>query len=169
MSKNSVEDAKVIMQALLQKKLQYMGRSCELVDFGFGDIVKDKTLSGKELVRASYTLHLQCPFRVSVSNKIITGSDDLFISPFDGNDFVDLNLQHTCLFDYQVEKFRKAHPSEYVQKISLNTFGDVCIEMTTAVISIFVTNSSQDESWRFFQTVKKKNHLVYEGGGFELY
>ena len=50
----------------------------------------------------------------------------------------------------------------------MNSFGDVIVELTTLEIRIFVTGSTEKESWRFFHTDEDSEDLVNENGSFEL-
>ena len=47
-----------LRRALVGEKLRYIVRSCELIDFGFGELFRRKNSRGYEREVASYALHL---------------------------------------------------------------------------------------------------------------
>lgn len=164
------EDVKKYLDVLVNQKIQYVRRSCDLVDIGFGDLITRKDLKGKEITTARYALHLQCPFRITNANanEIITGSDDLLSSNFNEYEIADLNLKGTSVFDCKVDKLNDEFNNEYVKSISVNEYGDLSICLSNISISTFCVDGSEYESWRFFEVNKGRTHLVKNGTGFEL-
>lgn len=67
-----------LRRALVGEKLRYIVRSCELIDFGFGELFRRKNSRGYEREVASYALHLLCPFRIAMEGRCLTGSEDLY-------------------------------------------------------------------------------------------
>lgn len=163
----SPEEAEAILQSLVGQKLARIVRSCDLVGICFRDTSDQSGTKNYGEANLSMVFHLQCPFRISIANEIIAGKEDLFIPRADGCE-VDLAEQNTCLFDDIVRDFGIKYDSEYVRVVTMNSFGDVRIELTTLEIRIFVTGSNDCESWRFFLMDENSEHLVNENGSFEL-
>ena len=163
----SPNEAEAILQSLVGQKPAQIVRTCDLVEIGFRDTSNQSGTKNYGEANLSMVLHLQCPFRISIANKIIVGREDLFIPRADGCE-VDLAEQNTCLFDDIVRDFGIKFDSEYVRAVTINSFGDVTVELTTLEIRIFVTGSNDCESWRFFLMEENSEHLVNENGSFEL-
>lgn len=162
----SSNDAEAILQSLIGQKLARVVRSHGIVEIGFRDTSDQSEAKNHGRHKLSMVFHLSGSFRISAADKIITGCDDLFVSPTD--EPVDWGKQNTCVFDGVVRDFGTRYDSEYVRKATMNSFGDVRIELTTLEICIFVIGSTDIESWRFFITDKDSKHLVNENGKFEL-
>ncbi len=162
----SPNEAEAILQSLVGQKLARVVRSYDLVEIGFRDTSDQSEAKNHGRHKLSMVFHLSGSFRISDADKIITGCDDLFVSPTD--EPVDWEKQDTCVFDGVVRDFGTRYDSEYVRKVSMNSFGDVRIELTTLEICIFVIGSTETESWRFFLTDKNSRHLVNENGKLEL-
>ncbi len=75
----SNKDFNTTLNNLIDKRLQYICRSCDLVDFGFGEVFQRKDYKGKERNCTEYALHVQCAFRISEEKNLLLGQDDLFI------------------------------------------------------------------------------------------
>ena len=163
MSEQVFKKAENMLQNICGKQVSYVGRSCELVEISF----KDAAEMDPHKVNDEYVFHLQCPFRVFKSGKIIVGSDDLAYSA-SGDDFVDLDKRNSCVFDERCDLLDKEFMSEYVKAVKLNRIGDIHIELTSVMIDIFVAMSTEDESWRFFKLNPDSEHLVFENGCFDF-
>ena len=168
-SENIVADIyniKKILTSLKGKKLQYICRSCELIDIGFGDLISKKNHKNKEYKCASFSLHIQCPFRISVEDKILTGSDDLFVSNSNSQYSVDLSKKKSTLFDIKAEKIMVDFPEEYVDECKLDECVDLFLFLSNIKISLFVTGSENCEAWRFLND--DVFHIVVSGNDIEL-
>ena len=163
----SPEEAEAILQSLVGQKLARIVRSCDLVGICFRDTSDQSGTKNYGEANLSMVLHLQCPFRIETTDKIVIGREDLFVSSTDDFD-VDLAEEDTCVFDGIVKDFGARYDSEYVRKVTVNSFGDVTVELTTLKIRIFVAGSTEKEAWRFFPTDDVSEHLVNENGKLEL-
>lgn len=156
------------MQASLTgKRLRYITRSCELVDLGLGDIITRRNRFGNDTKVATLSLHLQCPFRITRQSGILIGSDDLFVSSSSAGNVVDLGMQNTCVFDDKLELLNELFTDESVVRVSVNSCGDLSLQLTTLNISAFCTGSTENEMWRFFETGTDKPHIIRTGIGFD--
>lgn len=163
----SPNEAEAILQSLVGQKLAQIVRTCDLVEIGFRDTSNQSGTKNYGEANLSMVLHLQCPFRIETTDKIVIGREDLFVSSTDDFD-VDLAEEDTCVFDGIVKDFGARYDSEYVRKVTVNSFGDVTVELTTLKIRIFVAGSTEKEAWRFFPTDDVSEHLVNENGKLEL-
>lgn len=161
-------DVEKIFEVLKGKKLQYICRSCELVDMGFGALYERENHRGRKVTVATYTLHLFGPFRITNLTGTIVGSADLFIPSDNSNRVVDLDIKNSTMFDLRLEENKKLLKDEYVTDVTINDYGDIFIKLSNICISVFVAYSTDDESWRFFETGVNKEHLVRTGKKFEL-
>ncbi len=161
------KDAEAILQSLVGQKLVQIYRFFELVGIGFRDTSDHGKTKNYGRFHLSMVFHLQCPFRIETTDKIVIGREDLFVSSTDDFD-VDLAEDDTCVFDGIVKDFGARYDSEYVRKVTVNSFGDVTVELTTLKIRIFVAGSTEKEAWRFFPTDDVSEHLVNENGKLEL-
>ena len=163
----SPNEAEAILQSLVGQKLAQIVRTCDIVENGIRDTSNQSGTKNYGEANLSMVLHLQCPFRIETTDKIVIGREDLFVSSTDDFD-VDLAEEDTCVFDGIVKDFGARYDSEYVRKVTVNSFGDVTVELTTLKIRIFVAGSTEKEAWRFFPTDDVSEHLVNENGKLEL-
>lgn len=157
-----MQDYLLLKEMLLNKKLQYIGRTCELVWFGFGNLVERTDSKGRVNLVASYALHLQCPFRVADDNGILVGYNDLFVSSEDICAAVDLDERDCTMFDKKVDNLKQLIENEYVKDVSVNKYGDLSVQLSNLTLNVFVANSIGEEAWRFFK-LSDEYHIVVEG------
>lgn len=157
-----------LRRALVGEKLQYIVRSCELIDFGFGELFRRKNSRGYEREVASYALHLLCPFRIAMEGRCLTGSEDLYKNASPSNGAVDLGVQDSCVFDKKLERIRHFLTEETVTEVTITEDGDIDLQLTTLRITAFCTGSDEDEMWRFFEVGTGSPHIVRNGCGYEL-
>lgn len=159
--------AEYIQDSLMGKRLRYILRSCDLIDFGFGDTFIRKNRYGKNVEVAALSLHLQCPFRITRQDRILIGSDDLFFSSSSEDDNVDLRMKDTCILDDKLKSLQGIFSKESVTGVSVSPCGDIFIQLSTLNVSAFCTGSTANEMWRFFETGTDKHHIICTGLGFE--
>ncbi len=160
--------AEYIQASLMGKRLRYIVRSCDLIDFGFGDTFIRKNRHGKNVEVAAFALHLQCPFRITRQDRILIGSDDLFFSSSSGDDNMDLRMKDTCILDDKLKLLQDLFSKESVTGVSMSPCGDIFLQLSTLNVSAFCTGSTGNEMWRFFETGTDKPHIICTGLGFEI-
>lgn len=160
-------DARKKCTVLKGKRIQYINRCLNLIDIGFGDVHKKMDRNGKLRNVASYAIHIQCPFRISNRDKILTGSEDFYVSSSEGN-YIDLDDRGRSVFDDIIDQNSTLLKKETVINIEINKFGDLLVECQNICISVFVTGMNDCEAWRFFEIGKGEKHLVVSGKGFEF-
>lgn len=156
------------LEVLVGKKIKYIYRSCDLIDIGFGELKHRQNASGKDVVVPTYALHIQCPFRISSVNGIITGSDDLFVSLSDPESVVDLSCKTVCVLDERLECIANKIKDEVVDRIVINEYGDLYLYFSDYSIAVFSANSMEMESWRFIELGNNGKHIIRTGIGFEI-
>lgn len=150
------------LEVIVGKRLQYVTRILDLVCLGFGDIHSETDRYKKEHYIAEYALHIQCPFRICYNNVIVLSSFDLYVSNICSKAEVDWDKNNACLFDDKSLKFANIFQNQQVESVSLSSLNDLEIKTQDLVISLFVSDLSQ-EAWRFFLTVGDEEHIVIGG------
>lgn len=146
------------------------GRACDIVWFGFGNIIKkkDRRTGGVRDV-AEYVFHVQCAWRITDFHKIIVGSADKYIpsSKIEVNSDFDWDVQGANRCDEQLKNlFSNLETELIVKNVAVDRLGSIRVFFTDEVILEIIPDSSTDiESWRFFQNGADKEHLVVNGIG----
>lgn len=146
------------------------GRACDLIWFVFGGMVKrEDERRGSFQEAAEYSLHVQCAWRLTDPERIITGSADKFIPNSESNydDNFDWDVQGANRCDEQLKKLFTHFGNELMVKdVTADRFGGLGIYLTENLfLEIFPDNSTDDEVWRFFKRGEDVPHLVVTGRG----
>ncbi len=145
---------------LKNKKMQYIKRSCDLVDIGFGDLVKRKNRKNEDVLVARYSLHIQCPFKILYKQKMLTEYNDLYVSSANAYEMVDVGQKNCTLFDKRLQEYTNELCDEYVVGVLTNQIGDITISLSNITIFVSVDSATKEEQWRFFETGSNKEHLI---------
>ena len=151
----------LLLGLLLHQKLQYIERTLNLVCLGFGKLLERKDRHSVTDEIAEYSIHIQCPFRILLNNKIVLGSDDLFLSQFPDIESVDLNIKDSCLFDYKSKSLIQKFNNEIIIGVDMNKQNDLILYTSNLTIQLFVCNN-QFESWRFFKFDDESIQIVID-------
>ena len=160
------------LSCIKDKPFRYVGRVGNLAWLGFGKDVISKNYRGEEKRTAQYSLHIQCPFRISCNGKKKLGSADMYEPNSDTGWSENFNWDKvgTNLYDEKALLFTQelSYEDITVTNIKSNAMGDVQIYLSNyCVIEIFTNTSSKSEEWRFFETGIEKKHFVVTGKGIE--
>lgn len=161
------------LKRLIGLPLQKAGRASDLVWFGFGNFVKieDKRHGGYREV-AEYSLHIQCAWRITDFEKIITGSSDRFIPNSQIKDYEEFNwdVQNANRCDEQLKVLLDKLSTDLIVKdVTVNKFGDAKIFFNDDyLLEVIPDNSTADEAWRLFNNGGDTEHLVITGTGVNL-
>ncbi len=145
---------------LKNQKMQYIKRSCDLVDIGFGDLLKRKNRKNEEVLVARYSLHIQCPFKILYNQKMLTEHTDLYVSSANVYETVDIGQKNCTLFDQRLQEYTNELSDEYVVDVSINQIGNITISLSNITIFVFIDSTTKEEQWRFFETGTNKEHLI---------
>ncbi len=103
--------------------------------------------------KQSYSLHIQCTWRLTVNKIILLAIGDLYAS----------ESNNKIKFDYS----RNLIPTKLkVISVNISEFGDIKITLLNSVnkeqwvLSTFSDSSVNEELWRFIEVDSNKNHLV---------
>ena len=160
------------ISCLIGQRINYIGRASNMLDIHFGENVVVTTRLGTKTV-GTYTLHVQCPWRIiNLSKKgIHLGSLD-FYSPSDKVK-ADQNFSYKSftwdvrgqnLFDEKAQKWFSGLEGVTVTDAKMNRFGDAKIDLSNGDrIEIFVTATDEGECWRLFLSEKSSINLIVDG------
>jgi len=159
------------LSALVGLPLWALGRAADLAWFEFGDRRTVLGHLGKEKLVGDYALHIQCPWRMTRGDKIITGRGDIFCTPEESEDPTpaDFDWQKgnrfdrivAVLFDHESRQFA-------VRGVQAGEVGSFVIELEDGYkLEVFPGDSESGEHWRFFKPYSDEPHLVFTGTGLQ--
>lgn len=163
----SLED---ILKSLVGLKLTGSTRAANMECFKFGELTKvGKNIYGK------YALHIQCPWRIVNSKKILIASDDLFEQPGDLTEYdpdFEWDMPNGNDRDQKLKLFFEKNTPK-VKKTELSQFGDLIIifenEMELILFPSLSKQSEYSEFWRIFESNNEDSkHFVYSAMGLEI-
>lgn len=154
-------------------KLQYAGRSSDLFWLGFGEIVQISR-RGRTVETAECALHIQCSWRITLYNKIVVASRDIYTpnSEWDSlNDDFNWDIQGNNKFDECIKSFTKDSGQLIVERIETDDVGGIEVYLSKGYkLEAFPDSSGDDddsEHWRFFNRKENSPHFVVSGKGIE--
>ena len=161
------------IEILSGETLRDIGRACDMLWLSFGKTIKIINRKGVAVLKGTYALHVQCPWRMvdQNSNTILFTSSDIYLpnSKLEMNSEFDWDMQGNNRFDEKVVSWKEDNKSIVVSNITVNAMGDLNIVLNNRnVVEIFVNKSVNKECWRFFESGTKKQHMVVNGDGVEF-
>jgi len=164
---------------LYKKRFNYMGRAASLLWLGFGDMVERVDRKNNKSMVAYYSLHVQCPWRLSSKNEIIVGSQDYYYPNqkwLKDKGFSDIDAKWEDVFEWdkigsnifdekaQIISEQAENNPIFVEKIEADNLGGVKLSLSNGfVFEIFPNDSLKEESWRFFtQNPDEPHYVVFE-------
>jgi hypothetical protein len=163
---NEIERA---LGALVGLPLWGLGRAVDLTWFEFGSRRTVKGWKGVEKEVGDYALHVQCAWRITLGDKIVTGRGDIFCTPQETDEPrpPDFDWEKGNRFDRVVEQFLQNESRRLtVQGVRACGAGSVTIELEDGYrLEVFPQDSENGEHWRFFQPFAREPHLVFSGKG----
>ena len=150
---------------IVGEEFRYVFRAGNMLTLGFGnDIDYERKNIAKEIV-ARYALHIQTSWRMISGDRIILGVDDFYISQ---NGVTYQEFEENCGYGKSMFDLNSARVNEYLSKMRINVLriegndhGDLTIYFENGyLLEVFVSNSSYDESWRFFEIGKEQAHFI---------
>lgn len=153
--------------------LRDIGRACDMLWLSFGKTIKTVNRKGKEVLKGTYAIHVQCSWRVVDQNTkdILFTSSDIYLpnSNLEMDSEFDWDIQGNNRFDEKVVQWKKDNKSIIVNKIVASDTGDLNIILNNRnTIEVFINKSVNKECWRFFECSTKKQHMVINGNGIEF-
>jgi hypothetical protein len=148
-------------------------RTADLAVFHFGEKEEVKTFHGEKAETGEYALHVQCAWRLSRADRVITGSGDLYdpvgIQSEKPDPDFDWKKQPNCVDELMQSLFENDTRQLVVQRVEVGVAASLCIHLEHGFfLEIFPNDSAIDEYWRFFKPGKDEPHFVVTGNGIEI-
>ncbi len=164
------------LKPLIGLKLTIVRRAASLRNFQFGKIrsVENGTVG-------EYALHVQCPWRIESSDRIITGRSDLWEPSKVSADFDweswnyenDENLQDWKIgnllagWDAATKSYINSRNDLIVESVQADMFGGATIILSGGYKIVLFPDGSREEDWRIFRPRIDEPHFVICGGEIE--
>lgn len=145
-----------------------IGRAADLARFAFGNRRTVKGSNGVEKEVGDYALHVQCPWRMTLKDEIITGRGDIFCTPEESAEPIppDFDWQEGNRFDRIVEQVVAKSLPLTVRRVEAANAGSFTILLEHGYeLEIFPYDSETEEHWRFFKPSTEEPHFVVSGKG----
>jgi hypothetical protein len=147
------------------------GRAATMLWLSFGRRVHAPTLRHPERITGEYALHLQCPWRVSGPNGVVTGSADMFV-PSDPDMpawAFDAECPGNALADFALGRWIDCYVRQplVVIGIDVDRCGGFCLALSEGFAFEAFPNSRADgaesEYWRLLKPAEETRHFVMRG------
>lgn len=154
------EEVRPLLARLVGAPLTGIGRALDMAVLDFGrDLISPDDANGHK-VNSEYSLHIQCPFRISRRDSILLGSEDLRRETTTTSD-----TEFRINYDRRAEALDKIVSTRelLVDNIDVNELGDVHLRLRQDVeIMIFPARTYKLEAWRF--VIRGSDHIVFPDG-----
>jgi hypothetical protein len=158
---------------LTGRSLWTFRRTADLAVFQFGDKRQVKTFHGETVEVGEYALHVQCAWRLSQGDRVITGNGDLYDPAVIQSEKSDSNLdwkkQPTRVDELMQSLFEHDTRQLVVQSVEVGVAANLSIQLGRGfLLEIFPNYSAVDEYWRLLKPGKDEPHFVVTGNGIEI-
>lgn len=148
------------------------GRAATMLWLQLGERVSAPTSRDPERITGDYALHIQCPWRISGRDGIVTGAADMF-APADPNlpewEF-DADRPGTSIADRELRRWidSYAHRPLAVVGIEVDRCGGFVLKLSEGfAFEVFPdavgTDPEHGEHWRLLQPGRETRHFVMRG------
>src|ERR1700743_2393557 len=131
-----------------------IGRAADLAWFEFGNRRTIKSRNGVEKEVGDYALHVQCAWRITFGDKIVTGRGDIFCAPeqTDEPTPTDFNWENGNKFDKVVRHLLENESRQFIaQSVNAGDAGSLTLTLSSGFkLDVFPEDSESGEHWRFF-------------------
>jgi len=161
MTEAEVNDA---LQPLMGLPLQCLGRAANMLWAHFGEMRETLSPLGQKRETGEWALHVQCPWRICQSGRIVVARGDFYYSP-SGDPLDDWDTFGKSAFDVTVAKlgggFTDSPP--HVTMIRADDIGGFSLQLTGDYqLNVFPADSYIDrEHWRIFRPGAQHKHFVF--------
>jgi hypothetical protein len=153
---------------LIGKVLLQCNRAADLAAFHFA--IRPKVQSrGSDLGEVGeYSLHVQCPWRITRADQVVVGSSDLYyrakVDPANSLEDFDWDREPNRRDELLRDMFEKAEDGFLVQELNVGEAGSLHIVMAGGLsLDVFPNDSVGGEHWRLFNPSSNDPHLVVGG------
>lgn len=161
--------AEIALSQLLGLPLVCAGAAGTLLWVHFGDEVEIPNMRGGTRKVGAWALHIDCPWRITGLDGVVTGSGDYWEPPVLGKDgrYEDFDAyKDRTRFDIQIRKFVSEFRGSCVGNISVDSVGGFRLSIGRwNLLEVFPINSQDIECWRLFQPDNSTDHFVVTGIG----
>ncbi|MBP2461456.1 MULTISPECIES: hypothetical protein [unclassified Rhizobium] len=158
------------LQVLVGLPLSIARNAADMKIFHFGEIQPHP--SGRGTV-GSYALHIQCPWRLVVKDRVFTGTSDRFVGPAEGSEVDDDNHRSGSLqliriasllkgYDETTKSFVNTTEQLIVIEAHADNVGGADLLLSGDYRLQIFPDGSLEEDWRFVEL--EGRHIVMEGG-----
>ncbi len=164
----SKEEIEAVLSQLVGQPLVDMTRAADTGIFGFGEKKRGRSPLGRERMVESYSLHVQCPWRIVASDGIVVGSRDIYFPAGEGSQLPDdfeWDVAGANRCDERTERFLDSLKTPLiVESIGVDRLGGVVIQFQEEMrLEIVPDCSLSSELWRFFEPGRGKEHFIVGG------
>ena len=157
------------LSVLVGRSLWSSGRAADLEWFQFGQRRRVKNYRGESKEVGEYALHVQCPWRIRQTNRVVVGSHDLCY-PANASgarpEGFDWQPQGSNKRDERIGELFQGETRQFmVREITVGQAGSFAVLLDEGyALEVFPTDSSVDEHWRIFKPYTEGPHFVVTGG-----
>jgi hypothetical protein len=158
---------------LAGRSLWTFRRTADLAVFQFGEKRQVKTFHGETVEVGEYALHVQCAWRLSQGDRVITGNGDLYdpvvIQSEKSDPNFDWKKQPTRVDKLMQSMFEHGTRQLVVQSVEVGVAANLRIQLERGFfLEIFPNYSAVDEYWRLLKPGKDEPHFVVTGNGIGI-
>jgi len=153
------------VNSLIGKRLWGCARATNMVMFQFGEARAITDQLGREKEVGEFALHVQCPWRIAVDDRVIVGSRDInYPADYSEGDEIpesfDWDKDRTRL-DRLIDFFLHESTNLRVRDIKAGRAASLCIAVgENLYLDVFPNDSLPSEHWRLLEPGKKVPHFV---------
>lgn len=144
-------------------------RAANMISFQFGVPVRAPTGRDPDRLVGEYALHLQCAWRLSATDGVITGASDIFVPAHDdADDSYRWDKPGASLVDVHLARWIAAHAGAplCVASITVDRCGGFVLQLPReAAVEVFPdagrASHNVREMWRLLQPGQDTPHFVY--------
>jgi hypothetical protein len=165
------QDLENALQVLVDLPLWPAGRAADLAWFAFGNRRTVKGWKNHQKEVGDYALHVQCAWRITFGDSVLTGRDDIFCTPEESDEPTpsNFNWQKGNRFDRIVQQLFFDGVRQFtVQAVDVGNAGRIVIRLEDSyTLEIFPQGSESAEHWRLFKPHTEEPHFVVTGKGLQ--
>jgi hypothetical protein len=155
------------LQPLMGLPLNSMARAADMEMFDFGRSREITTRKGQKKTVGEWVLHVQCAWRLTHSNRVVIGRNDLYYPPGDPHAELEgwspvMNGDNSRLDEITKQLLAAWSTSPpVVDGVCADALGGFRLSFTNGyVLEVWPHNSVDGEDWRVFQPQRDTPHFV---------
>jgi hypothetical protein len=164
------EQIQIATGALVGKPLWGYRRAGDMAMFHFGNRIATTTVRGDPAEVGEYALHVQCTWRLTLDERVVTARRDLYFPADGSNPTEDFDYEHTPNLQDRIigDLFRQRKLELTVLSVEVAEAARLHIVLDERfALDVMPDDSSSDEHWRLFVPGDDQPHFVVAGAGIE--